>query len=61
MTAIDFTCFVCGAECDIAPDPPLRAICRGCCDDHNYVYIAGERRHECEYCGAPRPDDWSDE
>jgi hypothetical protein len=55
---IDFSCRVCGKECDTAPDPPERAICENCCEDHDYVYVCGERRFSCIHCDKPRPDDW---
>ena len=58
---IDFTCRVCGAGCDIAPDPPARAVCPNCCDDHEYEYVRGERGHFCKHCGEGRPPDWFDE
>jgi hypothetical protein len=54
----DFLCRVCGKECPLAPDPPEKAVCEDHCEDHHYVYVQGERRHGCEYCGADRPYDW---
>jgi hypothetical protein len=59
-TAPDFHCHVCGKETDLAPDPPEKAVCPEHCEDHNYVYIRGERRHACEHCGQERPQDWND-
>lgn len=61
MSEIDFHCRVCGAETDIAPDLPDHAICPKCCEDHEYEYIPGERRHVCKHCGQDRPPDWFDE
>lgn len=61
---IDFSCRVCGKDCDVAPDYPDRAICPECCDTseegHDYVYVRGERAHLCYYCGQERPNDWYD-
>lgn len=55
-----FLCQECGKDCDIAPDPPARAICEACCKDHDYAYDRGDRRWTCEHCGALRPYDWDD-
>lgn len=53
---IDYSCQKCGAECSSAPDPPERAICPNCCEDHVYYYEPMERRHICTYCGVARSD-----
>jgi hypothetical protein len=58
MSELDFACRVCGKECTVAPDPPLRAICPDCCDDHDYLYDRYAREHYCANCGKPRPDDY---
>lgn len=58
--AIDFTCRVCGVECDIATNPPQRAVCPEHCPDHNYEYDRWERQHLCIICNKSRPDDWND-
>lgn len=57
---IDFSCRVCGVKCDIAPNPPARAVCPAHCDDHNYEYVRDERRHMCKNCGQEPPLDWYD-
>lgn len=61
-TAIDFSCRVCGAMCDSAPDLPARAICEKCCEDgddgHNYVYDRARRSKFCRHCDARIPDDY---
>jgi hypothetical protein len=56
---IDFTCRVCGVECDVAPNPPERAVCPDHCSDHNYEYDKWERQHLCTLCNKIRPEDWS--
>jgi hypothetical protein len=56
----DFKCKVCGIECPIAPDLPDRAVCEEHCEDHDYEYIRGERRHACKHCDKERPYDWCD-
>lgn len=53
-----FACRVCGKECDVAPDPPDRAVCPEHCEDHEYRYEKGERRDSCTHCGQDRPEDW---
>ncbi len=53
-----FACRVCGKECDVAPDPPGRALCPEHCEDHEYRYEKGEQRHSCTHCGQDRPGDW---
>jgi len=57
----DFSCQKCGKECDVAPQPPARAICEDCCEDHEYVYEQGERGHFCKHCNKPAPPDWFDD
>ena len=56
----DFHCGVCGKETDIAPDPPAKAVCPEHCEDHDYIYVPGERRHVCAHCGQERQQDWND-
>jgi hypothetical protein len=58
MSDIDFSCRVCGKPCDIAPDPPERAVCPECCEDHEYRYVREDRGHFCKHCGQGRPHDW---
>lgn len=60
MSKIDFSCKICGKQCDIASNPPDRAICPQHCEDHHYIYIDGERRYACNYCGQEPPFDWHD-
>lgn len=55
---IDFTCRVCGKECDVAPDLPERAICEEHCEDHEFEYDAYERTHICKHCGKPVDPGW---
>lgn len=57
---IDFSCCVCGVECDGAPDPPARAVCPEHCEDHDYRYERELRGHFCSHCGQEAPDDWND-
>lgn len=57
---IDFTCRVCGKETLVAPEPPERAICPECCEDHEYEYEPGERGHYCKHCFKQAPDDFYD-
>jgi hypothetical protein len=54
---IDFTCRVCGLTCDIAPDPPERAVCPEHCEDHDYRYERELRGHYCFHCGEEAPPD----
>jgi NMD protein affecting ribosome stability and mRNA decay len=61
MSEIDFSCRVCGKQCDSAPLPPVRAVCEDCCDDHDYQYERELRGHFCVHCGKPAPLDWFDE
>lgn len=55
---IDFNCHKCGKQCDVAPMPPLRAICEDCCEDHEYDYDATERWHLCRHCNRRIDPDW---
>jgi hypothetical protein len=52
---IDFRCRVCGIKCDLAPDPPARAVCPEHCEHHEFVYVREERGHFCDHCGMPAP------
>lgn len=56
--AIDFTCQKCGKECVIAPDPPERAICQDCCEDHEYEYDKWRRGWFCTKCDNEQEPDW---
>jgi len=58
MPEIDFTCGVCGAATDIAPELPERAVCPKHCPDHQYERdpLAGYKA--CVNCGQPMPEDW---
>jgi len=58
MSTLDFHCYVCGVETDLAPDPPEKAVCPAHCKDHNYISVFGMPSKCCEYCGQPIPDDW---
>ena len=49
---IDFHCHVCGAETDIAPDPPEKAVCPKHCEDHKYIDAMLPCK-VCEFCGDP--------
>ena len=55
---IDFSCRVCGVQCDSAPDPPARAVCPDCCEDHDYRYERELRGHYCLSCGQEAPRDY---
>lgn len=55
---IDFRCHKCRKQCDVAPMPPLRAICEDCCEDHEYEYDAVERWHFCCHCNRRVEPDW---
>lgn len=58
---IDFSCQVCGVQCDTAPDPPARAVCPEHCESiggHDYGYVREERGHHCAYCYQQAPDDY---
>jgi hypothetical protein len=57
---IDFTCSVCGAICNIAPDPPGRAVCQDHCEDHEYEYDRSVGWHVCKHCDKAAPYDWND-
>lgn len=57
----DFHCNVCGEATLIAPKWPARGVCPGHCEDHDYEYDQGERRHSCKYCGQEPPMDWYSE
>jgi hypothetical protein len=48
---VDFRCHVCGVECPVAPDPPDKAVCEECCEDHDYHYERCERAKVCIHCG----------
>ncbi len=58
----DFTCGKCGVPTIIAPPPPERAICPTCCGEtelgHEFAYVRGYRRYECEHCGVEPSPDW---
>lgn len=58
---IDFSCRVCGIECDSAPaDPLARAVCVEHCEDHDYVYDRHRQGKYCLHCDQEQPHDWSD-
>ena len=50
-TIVDFSCRVCGKQCDSAPPAPERAVCEEHCEDHEYEYDRGERDRFCKHCG----------
>ena len=54
----DGLCGVCGAVCDIYPDPPERGTCYKHCEDHYFQVVDREAR--CYHCNQPAPDDWYD-
>jgi hypothetical protein len=51
-------CSKCGADDVLAYHTVETAICPNCCEDHEYEYERGERRHYCQHCSAEPPDDW---
>lgn len=55
-----FICHKCGKETLVAPDPPGKAVCIDCCEDHNYKYERGEHGHFCVNCYKPAPEDLFD-
>lgn len=59
---IDFTCQKCGKDALIAPDPPARAICPDCCEDHEFRYDPWLRGNFCVYCDKEQElgDCWDD-
>lgn len=57
----DFHCHRCGAETDIAPDPPALTVCENCCEDHDYRYEREMRATVCFHCGKNQPEDWNDD
>ena len=59
--AIDFSCGVCGIQCDIAPDPPARAVCPEHCEDHDYEYQRELRGTYCNHCGEQAPEYFYDD
>ena len=61
ITRPDFHCYSCGAETTLAPDPPARAVCEECCEDHDYQYLAGERNHVCIHCGKAATAEFYDD
>lgn len=58
MSDIDFSCRVCGKQCDSAPPLPERAVCEDCCEEHDYEYEPSERTHLCKHCCKPVDLDW---
>lgn len=56
----DFKCHVCGKDCDVAPDPPGKAVCQDHCEDHDYKYERGECGFFCVHCFKKAPDDLFD-
>jgi hypothetical protein len=54
---IDFSCRVCGKECDVAPDPPARAVCEEHCEDHEYEYDKWRRGKFCKHCDRQQNDE----
>lgn len=58
MSKVDFHCHKCGAETTVAPDPPAKAVCPKCCEDHDYRYDRGMHEHRCIHCDEPRPYDY---
>lgn len=54
----EFSCRICGNQCDTAPPLPERAVCPEHCEDHEYNYERGEQRHICKHCGQERPVDY---
>jgi hypothetical protein len=58
LSNVDFHCHKCGKETASAPDPPEKAVCEDCCEDHDYRYVQGERRHACIHCDKDAPSYW---
>lgn len=55
---IDFSCRVCGIQCDIAPEPPERAVCPQHCPDHEYEHDPSRRDWFCKTCDQQAPYDF---
>ena len=55
---VDFSCRVCGKQCDTAPMLPARAVCEEHCEDHEYEYDRDERWHLCKHCNKRVDEDW---
>lgn len=51
-------CSKCGRDEVVVYDKPETAICRDCCEDHEYEYDRGDRKHYCKNCGAEPPPDF---
>ncbi len=58
QVSIDFSCRVCGVQCDIAPNPPDRAVCPDHCEDHDYQYDPDVHEKRCIHCDKSEPEDW---
>lgn len=56
--SIDFSCRVCGIQCDVAPDPPARAVCPEHCEDHWYEHDDMRRGKYCIHCDQEIPPDY---
>lgn len=57
---IDFTCHICGAQCNSAPQLSARPICETCCTDHEFEFDHFDRNHYCIHCGIMRQYDYDD-
>ena len=55
---MNVVCSKCGRDEVIVYDSPETAVCPECCDDHDYIYDRGDRKHYCKNCGAEPPYDW---
>jgi len=56
----DFSCHVCGVQCDTAPaDPAVRAVCPAHCPGHDYIHDAYTGWY-CEHCSEQAPHDYGD-
>lgn len=54
----DFSCHVCGKECNSAPPPPERTVCEEHCEDHEYERCLDRGWHHCIHCDKPVDPDW---
>jgi hypothetical protein len=59
-TEIDYSCRVCGKPCNVAPNPPGRAVCEDHCEDHYFQYDPWRRTKVCLHCDKEISEDFYD-
>ncbi len=55
---VDFSCRVCGVQCNVAPPLPDRAVCEEHCEDHEYEYDPMRRGKFCNHCDKEREPEY---